>query len=93
MLDFYFIADEKPSNYSPALEYAGGIENREFEQAQQARVIEDYLIFFDDFRWSNAQVHQKLLQLHSIKSEQVDALRKILQRAAQLHYGVIAFGD
>ncbi|RZL12972.1 MAG: hypothetical protein EOO62_09560 [Hymenobacter sp.] len=94
MLDFFFIGDEKPSDFAlTQAEYAGGITMREFEQAQHARVIEYGFNFFDDFRWSNAQAKQKLAQLQSAKSEQFEVLQRLLQRAVELNCGVIAFSD
>jgi hypothetical protein len=94
MLDFFFISDEQPSDFAlTQAEYAGGITMREFEQAQHAHIIEYNFDFFDDFRWSNVQVKQKLSQLQNSKSEQFDALQKLLQRAVELNCGLIAFGD
>ncbi len=94
MLDFYFISDEKPNSYSPAkAEYAGGINIREFEQAQYACIIESYLDFFKDFRWSCTRVKQKLTMIQGIKSEKFNALQDIVQRAVERNCGVITFGD
>jgi len=94
MLDFYFISDELPDDYAlTQVEYVGGIKMHEFEQAQHARVIDYHLDFYDDFRWSSAQVKQKLAQLHSTHSEQFAALMQILQKAVELNCGIIAFGD
>ena len=94
MLDFFFISDEQPSDFAlTQAEYAGGITMREFEQAQYAHTIEYDLDFYDDFRWSNVWVKQKLVQFQNTESEQFDVLRKLLQRAIALNCGVIAFGD
>ena len=94
MLDFFLIRDEQPKQYSLTQEeYAGGIKMLEFEQAQNARIIESQLDFFKDFRWSSAQVKQKLLLIQATKSEHFGALQKILQRAIEVNCGVIAFGD
>ncbi|TDN37841.1 hypothetical protein E4631_16020 [Hymenobacter sp. UV11] len=94
MLDFFFISDEQSSNFAlTQAEYAGGITMREFEQAQHAHIIEYDFDFFDDFRWSNVQVKQKLPQFQRANSEQFDVLKKLLQRVVELNCGVIAFGD
>ena len=95
MLDFYLISDEQPDDYplTHAVEYAGGIKMREFEQAQHAHIIDYQLGFFDDFRWSSTQVRQRLVKVYETHSEQFDALRGILQQAMEMNCGVIAFCD
>ncbi|WP_022824904.1 hypothetical protein [Hymenobacter norwichensis] len=94
MLDFFFIRDEQPSDHAlTQAEYAGGLRVDEFEQAKNAQIIEPYLDFYEDFRWSSVQVEQKLTLLQKAKIEETTVLLWILRRAMKLDCGVIAFCD
>ncbi|TGE20318.1 hypothetical protein E5K00_20140 [Hymenobacter aquaticus] len=68
MLDFYCIADAKPTP-RPAelsdLTLAGQLSEADFEHLQQVRIIESRLSYYDDFRWSSSVVKIKMqLLLH-----------------------------
>ena len=69
MLDFYSIMDEHPNNAaSKKLTYLGGIEEEEFEAAQEAGIVENHLNYYRDFRWSSELVKRKLDVIAKINS-------------------------
>jgi len=50
MLDFSFIAAEKPL-HTRGLVYAGGIEYEEFDKDQDLKIIESHLDYYGKLRW------------------------------------------
>ena len=94
MLDFYFILDEQPNNTpSTQLKYAGGIEDEEFEIAQQVGVIEDSADYYGKFRWTSEQVKAKAHLLASCPFRASISLNGILNQAQADGMGLRAFGD
>ena len=94
MLDFYSIMDEHPNNAaSKKLHYLGGIEEEEFEAAQEAGIVENHLNYYRDFRWSSELVKRKLDVIAKINSPKFFKLNAVLKQAANANCGVKAFGD
>ena len=94
MLSFYFIPDELSNSTSPKqLKHAGGIEEEEFEMAQQAGLIENQADYYGKFRWSGKQVLDKVNLLASCPFRASTALNDILAQAKAAGFGLMAFGE
>ena len=94
MLDFYSIMDEHPNNAaSKKLTYLGGIEEEEFEAAQEAGIAENHLNYYRDFRWSSELVKRKLDVIAKMNSSTLFKLNVVLKQTATANYGVKAFGN
>lgn len=94
MLSFYFIADNQSNGTSTqALVYAGGIEEEEFEMGQHLGLIESDADYYGRFRWSSAQVSNKLFLLAGCPMRDSTALQEILKQAEAAQVGLLAFGD
>ena len=94
MLDFYFIADNYPAHTSPrGLKYAGGIEEQEFEIAQQHGLMEAHADYYGKFRWLGSQVEQKVSKLTTNTLRLNPNLALILRQAKNAGLGLVAFGD
>ena len=94
MLDFYLIEDTTPKSQHTASgqDYLGGLEYGAFEALQVAKIIEEHLDYFKDFRWTTEQVVGKWKLL--AKSMQKDhPLTQILKKAADRNSGIIAYAD
>lgn len=92
MLSFNFIRDEQ-SVHVRSLAYAGGIEEEEFERAQELKIAEKYLDYYGKFRWSSQQVRQKRAILTPVIEAAVPNLASILKQAFAGECGLVAFGD
>ncbi|MBO2031823.1 hypothetical protein J4D99_10535 [Siccationidurans ginsengisoli] len=92
MLDFFFIRDEQPRS-SDQLSPAGGIAYEEFINSQEASVIDNYLDYYGDFRWSSQLVRQKRALLTPAVEAAIPNLASILKQAFAAECGLIAFGD
>jgi len=100
MLDFYLLDDSQPKRNKPGqdLVYLGGTEANIFHQMQAEGIIEAWLDYYSDFRWSSEVVARMLLLLHekqkSIAFEPgVVTFAAMLQKAIDLKSGIVAFGD
>lgn len=94
MLDFYLIADEQPNNTPLCqLQYAGSIEEEEFEMAQHLGLIESQADYYGKFRWLSEQVGRKLFLLASCPMRNSTALQAILNQAQAAALGLSAQGD
>jgi hypothetical protein len=102
MLDFYLIKDAtSTSNHGLSKEdYAGGINDSEFDYLQNIHIIEDWLDYYQDFRWTNEQVNQKLSRLLDYLNAQKEpgkspqlAILAILEKARQSECGLVAYAD
>ena len=94
MLSFYFISDEQSNTTSTKqLKYAGGIEEEEFEMAQNAGLIESHADYYGKFRWSGKQVLDKVALLASCPFRANTELNSILAQAKTAGLGLISFCD
>ena len=92
VLDFCFIPDEMPM-HRRGLALAGGIEQEEFEQAQELEIVESHLDYYGKFRWSSQNVQQKCFLLTSASSTAIPRLAAMLEQASAANCGLVAFGD
>jgi hypothetical protein len=92
MLDFFLIGDEQSCN-SNQMASAGGINLDEFERAQDLKIIEKHVDFYDDFRWASQSVHQKHALLTPAVTGAIPSLASILKQAFAADCGLAAFGD
>jgi len=92
MLDFRFIADEKPM-HARSLIAAGGIEYEEFVKAQELAIIEHHLDYYGKFHWSSQRVKHKRSLLIKTNELLVPNLAGMLKQAFAAGCGLAAFGD
>ncbi len=104
MLDFYLIQDTetKPNGGPNLLTYVGGLEYDDFEYLQKINIIEAWLDFYKDFRWTYEQVNEKYHKLSSQVIKKFDNQKhkssmskmfQILERAVNKQMGIIAYCD
>lgn len=96
MLDFYLIKDitTKPNTDTSNLEHVGSINYETFEYLQKIKIIEEWLDFYGDFRWSYEQVFTKYNMIQKINhSYNIQSILSILQKAKDSENGLIAYGD
>lgn len=94
MLDFYFIADEQPATRPAShLQYAGGVEEEEFEMGQKSGLIEATADYYANFRWSSVQVRQKVERLAQCPFHASTVLDRLLNQAQAAGLGLLAISD
>ncbi|MBK7882448.1 MAG: hypothetical protein IPJ81_00375 [Chitinophagaceae bacterium] len=105
MLDFHLINDTTSKSVieNGNLECAGSIDHYDFTYLKNIKIIEDWLDYYKDFRWTNEQVIQKIELLLSIYHSDNTSKSKvktpektmldILQKAKNTGNGLIAYGD
>lgn len=75
------------------LGYAGGIEEEEFERAQELKLIESYLDYYGKFRWISQNIQQKRAMLTPSSEAAIPNLSSIIKQAFAGECGLVAFGD
>jgi hypothetical protein len=99
MLDFYIIEDEKPKPSNPGqsnLAYAGGLDDRTFDNLQRKGIIDGRFDYYTDFRWGTELIEQirKTIQTKRMeKDSDVQSLLVLLDIAGQQKSGLIAYAD
>ena len=67
MLDFYLISETyQPYKALSNLDYVGSIGYNEFVHLQKLSIIEHWVDFRNNYRWTNEQVHEKYQELRKI---------------------------
>ena len=92
MLNFSFIPDEQ-AMHTRNLNYAGGIEYEEFDEAQKLGIIENHLDYYGKFRWISQNVQQKRAMLTPTVEAVIPNIASILKQAFAGECGLVAFGD
>ena len=98
MLDFYLIKDNQSKPNSPEqadLIYLSGVDETSFNKLIEKGIIDARFDYYSDFRWSTKmiqQMHSKIMESNLIGNE-IDVLKKILDRAILCNEGIIAYCD
>ncbi len=67
MLDFYLISETyQPYQSLSNLDYVGSIDYSTFTHLQQLSIIEHWVDYRNNYRWTNEQVHLKYQELRKI---------------------------
>lgn len=97
MLDFYAINDNLNKNTKKTeLKLAGKLDEKSFYDLQNKKIIEDWLDYYADFRWTKETVKQKIKLINDLKLEKENSsmsLLAILKVAEKNCEGIIAFSD
>jgi hypothetical protein len=99
MLDFYIIEDDKPKPSNPGqsnLTYAGGLDDRTFDNLQRKGIIDGRFDYYSDFRWGTELIEQiqKTVQTKRMeKDSDVQSLLVLLEIAGRQKSGLIAYAD
>jgi hypothetical protein len=98
MLDFYIIEDEKQKPQLPGqlLKYAGGLDDKTFDNLQRKGIIDKRFDYYSDFRWGKELVEQLRQRIGKQKIEKDTDVQKLMciLNLAELHEsGLIAYGD
>jgi hypothetical protein len=99
MLDFYIIPDDKPKPNNPGqgdLTYAGGLDDKIFDNLQRKGIIDERFDYYSDFRWETSligKIRQTIKNKKMEKDTDVKALIVLLDLAGQTGSGLIAYGD
>lgn len=68
MLDFYLISETyQPYTALSNLDYVGSISYSDFTHLQQLSIIEQWVDYRNNYRWTNEQVHLKYQELRKLK--------------------------
>jgi hypothetical protein len=99
MLDFYIIEDDKakPSTLGQHnLTYAGGLDDKTFDNLQRKGIIGDRFDYYSNFRWGTQLIEQMRQTIQKKKMEKdsdVQTLVTLLDIAGRQNSGLIAYGD
>lgn len=99
MLDFYIIRDvqSKPGYPEQAgLEFAGGLDDKTFDNLQKKGIIDTRFDYYSDFRLGTTlikQIRQTILQRKLTEDPDVKNLLDIFEKADKAESGLIAYGD
>ncbi|WP_430406352.1 hypothetical protein [Fluviicola sp.] len=98
MLDFYFIADDqtKPNNPDRALELAGSLDAKTFDNLIQKGMIDSSFDYYSDFRWSEMlvkQIRQAIETKQMYSDTDVKKLLELIDSALSKQSGLMAYGD
>ncbi|MBN8572662.1 MAG: hypothetical protein J0M05_02010 [Candidatus Kapabacteria bacterium] len=99
MLDFYIINDdqEKP-NYPEklGLEFAGGLDNKTFDNLQNKGIIDRRFDYYSDFRLGTLlinQIRQTIIKKQLQADNDVKKITQLFDTASKKQSGLIAYGD
>lgn len=99
MLDFYIIKDDQPKPNYPeqlGLEFAGGLDNKTFENLQNKGIIDKRFDYYSDFRLGSLlieQIRQTIIQKQLQADNDVKKLTQLFDTADKKQIGLIAYGD
>lgn len=69
MLDFYLISESyQPYTALSNLDYVGSINYSAFTHLQKLSIIEHWVDYRNNYRWTNEQVHEKYGELRKLNS-------------------------
>lgn len=99
MLDFYIIKDDQSKPGYPeqvGLEFAGGLDEKTFDNLQDKGIIDTRFDYYSDFRIGTIlikQIRQTILQKKLQADTDVKKLLDIFEKADKAESGLIAYGD
>lgn len=99
MLDFYIIRDDQAKPKYPeklGLEFAGGLDDKTFENLQNKGIIDKRFDFYSDFRLEVLlikQIRKTILQKQLLADIDVKILIQLFDMADKKQSGLIAYGD
>ncbi len=99
MLDFYILKDDQAKPNHPeqsGLVFAGGLDNKTFDNLQNKGIIDRRFDYYSDFRLGVLlikQIRQTIIQKQFQTDSDVKKLVQLFDIADEKQSGLIAYGD